>query len=92
MNEKNLSSFALLGLGSASSTDLAMDEQNSIGILDFNELGKVKIKIMTISNLDNQNKNITFECTLPVTSNQNTCTDSMGLNWKAGIKQQQNYL
>ena len=69
INEKNLSSFALLGLGSASSTDLAMDEQNSIGILDFNELGKVKIKIMTISNLDNQNKNITFECTLPVTSN-----------------------
>lgn len=69
INGKNLSSFALLGLGSASSTDLAMDERNSIGILDFNEFGKVKIKIMAISNLDNQNENVIFECTLPVNSN-----------------------
>lgn len=69
INDKNQSSFALLGLGSASSTDLAMDERNSIGILDFDELGKVKIKIIAISNLDNQNENIIFECTLPVSSN-----------------------
>lgn len=47
---KDLTNFHLLSLGSASSGDLAQDERNSIGILDFDKHGEATIRILEISN------------------------------------------
>ena len=40
----------ILGMGSTSSSDLAQSKSNCIGVLDFNEPNKVKIKILEIQN------------------------------------------
>lgn len=67
MTDENPSFFNILSLGSTSFTITEGGENNSIGILDFNEYGFLKIQILEIDNKNNKgNGKVSFERKIPL--------------------------
>lgn len=66
LNNNKAYHYSILGLGSAGSVDLAHNSVNSVAILDFNNYGNVKIKLLQVNNGDNNNPQIIFEKILSI--------------------------
>lgn len=56
----------ILGMGSSSSTDMAISKSNCLAVLDFNDMAQLKIKLLELSTDGIQQQKELFSCDIPL--------------------------